>query len=196
MGRGVFGGPLVQLVDLSKDAPDVDLIQSIRSGSRTSAEHLVGRHLPKLLVFLRVLGTPDHLIEDLAQEAFMKALSHLHQFDDNRSFSGWLFGIARNTLFDAKRRYHRELQARSRIIAEPPPPPIDELALAAVSVEALLASIGDEERLLIELRVFQHMPFSEIAELFGEAEPTLRTRMHRLLKKLRAGLTSEENHGR
>ncbi|MDD3377468.1 MAG: sigma factor-like helix-turn-helix DNA-binding protein, partial [Candidatus Riflebacteria bacterium] len=53
------------------------------------------------------------------------------------------------------------------------------------TAEELLKNLTSDERLLVELRVFQGVPFSEISELTGEMETTLRSRFFRILSRLR-----------
>lgn len=129
------------------------------------------------------------------QETFEKAIKALHTFDQKRSFSTWLLSICRNSFLDGRRREGRchpssdlplELESRGSL---------EETVLGQISIERLIASLSEGDRLLVELRVFQEMPFAEIAEALGTNESTIRGRFFRLLGRLRSDPGLADAHG-
>jgi RNA polymerase sigma-70 factor (ECF subfamily) len=61
------------------------------------------------------------------------------------------------------------------------------------TVQALLAMLSAEQRLLVELKVFQGMTFDEIAELQDISANTAKTRFYSALKKLRVMLENSDD---
>jgi len=53
------------------------------------------------------------------------------------------------------------------------------------TVDNLYSGLKPQERVLLDMRVFQQMPFAEIAELLGSSEGNTRLVFHRLIVKLR-----------
>ena len=69
---------------------------------------LIEEHTPMLLTYLRVLLPDGHAIDDLYQETMMTAWRRLGDFDRSRPFGAWIRGIARNHVWEHRRRRERE----------------------------------------------------------------------------------------
>lgn len=163
---------------------DADLVAEVRAGRREGFEPLVRRHVPSVLGFLRYLGVPADLQDDLVQETFTRAFERLDQYEVRRPFVSWLLGIARNLFYDHCRKNSRDRR-------EPPPPDpervgaIEETVLGNLSVEAILHSLPADARLLVELRIFRELPFADIGATMGVSEAPLRVRFQRVMARLR-----------
>jgi RNA polymerase sigma-70 factor (ECF subfamily) len=71
------------------------IILKAAAGSRAAAAQLIDAHQKSLYAYLvRLTGRP-HVAEDVVQEAFIRALTHLDRFDPKFRFSTWLFTIAK-----------------------------------------------------------------------------------------------------
>jgi RNA polymerase sigma-70 factor (ECF subfamily) len=66
----------------------------------------------------------DEDASDAAQETMVKVLRHLAQYDPTRSFTTWVFGIARNTCIDEHRRRARRSFDEPGELVDPAPSPI------------------------------------------------------------------------
>ncbi len=134
-------------------------------------------------MYMRV---PEASIDDFIQDTFIKVMERLELFDEKRKFSTWILTIARNTFIDQHRKDTRRAEIRRGILLEKEPVvSVEEKVVTKHSTEEILKGLSPEERLLVELRVFQKVPFSEISEITGEVEATLRSRFFRTLAKLR-----------
>lgn len=70
---------------------------------------LVDRYWRRLYSFIRRLYFLNHEdIQDVLQEAFLKAYRNLNAFDTSLSFSTWIYQITRNAAIDALRKRHRQ----------------------------------------------------------------------------------------
>ncbi len=168
----------------SRRIEDLKLIERIRLGDQDCLERLVDRYIPQLAGFFAYLRAPEMHIDDLVQETFEKVLRNLDKYDDSKPFFSWLLTIGRNHYFDQCRREKRKSEFQQSAIPEIFMSPEDEIVDRETAAE-LLRELSDGDRFLLELRVFQQMPFAEIAELTGEVEGTLRSRFFRLLGRLR-----------
>lgn len=80
------------------------LIRRVLDGDRAAAEELVRTHQGSLYGYmLRLSGRPD-VAEDVVQEAFVRAISNLHRYDERFRFSTWLFTIAKRLYVNARQR--------------------------------------------------------------------------------------------
>lgn len=124
------------------------------------------------------------MIEDTAQEAFIKAFQNLEKFDPSRSFATWLFTIARNCFFDEWRKTRKEtpMGLSEHRIGAPSP---EETAHHRITLQETLELLNDSSKLVLELRIFLGLSFSEMAEITGETENSLRVRFHRVIEFLR-----------
>jgi RNA polymerase sigma-70 factor (ECF subfamily) len=64
---------------------------------------LVDRYASSIYRFALRFSNDERLSEDISQEVFLRVYRHALQFDPRRSFTTWLFTIARNVSIDAVR---------------------------------------------------------------------------------------------
>ncbi|MBF0544759.1 MAG: RNA polymerase sigma factor [Candidatus Riflebacteria bacterium] len=173
---------------------DAKIVEQVRAGDKNSLELLIDRHLPGVLGFFGYLGAPRDIIDDLVQETFIRASRKLALYDSGRPFITWLLSIARNIFYDQCRKTAREKNLVDTL-SEDKVTTAEENALIDCSIRELLDSLPDETKLLIELRVFQGLPFQEIAKILDEPEVNIRVRFHRTISRLRGSARKENNHG-
>lgn len=134
----------------------------------------------------RMLGN-DEDAGDAAQETLVKILRSLEQYDPNRSFATWVFGIARNTCIDEHRRRRRTSWDEPGDVADPAPGPLQE-ASRAERAEHLLAAMERMSPMYREVLVlyhFEHLKYVEIAEVLDLPIGTVMNRIFRARQKLR-----------
>ena len=143
----------------------------------------------------------------MAQEIFLKAYRGLKAFRGASRFSTWLHAIAsHHCLNHLEARRRRPLQSargggRPDRAGNDPPAPLDRLAddapradqlmeradLARL-VQAELAHLTEEHRLVLILRDIQGLSYEEIAETLGLELGTVRSRLHRARMEMKARL--------
>jgi RNA polymerase sigma-70 factor (ECF subfamily) len=131
------------------------------------------------------VGFDQKLAEDLTSEAFLKALKKFADFDGARPFGPWIFTIAHNHLVN-----HYKLAGRETSLTEQENrfeatgDNLDErLELERIIEIINTMDAADKEVLL--LRFTEGLSNSEIAEVLGKAEGTVRTQISRSLARLR-----------
>jgi RNA polymerase sigma-70 factor (ECF subfamily) len=137
---------------------------------------------------------------DLTQEAFLKAFRSIDSFKPERaSFKTWLYTISYNLIRDNARRMDvrsrgaEELQRAHE--AAPPTRSHAEVVADSDEVERLLDLVDEEARGLLVLRFLQEVPYNEISEITGMPAATLRSKVHRALKRLQAQLSERQEAG-
>jgi RNA polymerase sigma-70 factor, ECF subfamily len=136
---------------------------------------------------------PD-VAEDLTAETFLKVIRAAGRFDPERGRAkAWILTVARNVLGDWRRRarlrQYVALGTMHDLIYEAPSP--EERLLREEEVGRLLdavATLGDADRELIGLRYGSGLDTAEVAQILGISEGSVRTRLWRVLGKLRGVL--------
>jgi RNA polymerase sigma-70 factor (ECF subfamily) len=128
--------------------------------------------------------------QDAAQEAFVKAYRALNRFKRGHEFRPWLLRIVVNQSLTMLRSRRRGSAAAERLAVSDPPLPhtVDESIIdreRARLVWAALDALREQERVVVYLRYFLNLPERELAEYLGCAPGTVKSRLHRSLRKLR-----------
>jgi RNA polymerase sigma factor (sigma-70 family) len=139
--------------------------------------------------------------EDVVQESFVKAYTNLHRFREGSAFRPWLLQIVanetRNLHRSAGRRSAREHSAWARtepLLAAD----LDDPVLAALSHErraellAGLAQLSPVHRQVVTCRYLLDLDEAETAVVLGWARGTVKSRLHRALRRLSELLAQSE----
>lgn len=182
---------------------DQALISDALAGSARAWEELVRRHESRVYNFsLRLTGNETDA-RDLMQEVFLGVYRNLKKFRGDSRFSTWLFRIAHNKAVDMSRRRYQFADQAEAGSADPmdrfaapdsQADPLHELLESQGNrrVAAMLNSLSWEQRMVVELKVFQCHTFEEIAALESVPANTAKTRFYTALKNLKAFV--EQNH--
>jgi RNA polymerase sigma-70 factor (ECF subfamily) len=141
----------------------------------------------------RVLHDPSHA-EEVTQEVFLEIWRQAPRFDQARgSVRAWAATIARRRAVDRVRseQAHRDRQHADAAIADPSPPPTDELALdhdLRARAAAALGQLSGPQREALELAYFGGFTHVEIADRLGIALGTAKTRVRDGLIRLRRAM--------
>ena len=98
---------------------DLLLIQQSSQGSAQAFQILVLRYHRMVFKFLGRYLFSDQVLEDIAQETFLRAFVNIASFDIRKgaSFSTWLITIARNLAINEKMKRNRGKKNRGRMAA-------------------------------------------------------------------------------
>ncbi len=140
----------------------------------------LGEMLPRLRRFARVITRNVQDADDLVQAAAEKALARAVQWRPGSRLDSWMFGIMKNTWIDEIRARRR----RDRVHApEEAGASIGDSSAAArdaaLSVQAAMARLPDEQRLAIALVLVEGLSYKEAAETLGVPIGTLTSRLAR-----------------
>ena len=168
------------------------LIRSAQEGDRQAFARLVERYWDGLFRWLYHLSHDRHTAEDLAQEAFLKALNGLHTFRAGTNFRAWLFRIAHNT-FANHRRASRPRQPFPDDLPAGDEGPVEK-ALSREALLLLARAVGrlpEDFRSALTLRAEEGLSFREIGQVLGVTEETARWRVFKARQKLMSVLAPQ-----
>lgn len=173
---------------------DADLLARHRAGDRRAFDALVRKYQrPILHLALRYVKEPDDA-KDVAQRAFVRAFTSLDGFRGGSSFRTWLYRIAVNLALNHLRDHRRETPTELPDAAMTTDAVGAGRLLSAEQRRRLLAAIAElppKQRLVLELRVFDELPFREVAEVADCSENAAKVNFHHAVKRLRACLEDE-----
>jgi RNA polymerase sigma-70 factor (ECF subfamily) len=188
---------------LRDEIPDEDLVRRSQRGDRAALELLIRRHQRALFALCqRYVGSPDEAA-DLVQRSFVRVMAKLGELRDPSVFRGWLLRIgahlALNHIRDHARFVSDEQQPERAAALDQPEAmlAIDRLE-AAESAAALRAAIGElptKQRMTVELRLYEDLPFRDIAEALGISEGAAKVNFHYAVRRLRGLLAPAPDAG-
>lgn len=172
---------------------DDDLLAAWRSGDEDAGVELFERYYDGVSRFFK--SKAWDAAADLIQRTFLACLETRDRMREGTSFRSYLFGIARNILFEhyrGKRRDGRLLDFAERSLEDLGATPTTALAQAQESQLLLqaLRQIPLEHQMILELYYWEDMTAGEIAGVLDVPEGTARTRIRRAKQLLEAELTA------
>lgn len=129
----------------------------------------------------------EALSDDLAQDTFLKAYTHMAQFRGTASLQTWLFRIAYNVFYDHHRsqkgkQASETLDAASPLLrqraADSPKPSL------TMDIYHALSLLKEEERTCITLQMIEGQPIDQIAKVTGMADNTVKSHLRRGKQRL------------
>ena len=130
--------------------------------------------------------------EDVTSVVFLKVIENLRHFrGSERQFRNWLYTIATNAVNDHLRKAARRdkllKKAHEQIGYQgPSQPPEDKLAL----LKQAMLTLRPRYQTIITLRFFENLKLTEIAEMLGSSDGTVRSQLARALAELRKKLAT------
>lgn len=171
------------------DESIVRLVPQAAAGDQAAFTRLVAAfHADMVRVAYVISGGDGELAQDAAQSAWAIAWSRLHTLREPERIRAWLVSIAANEARQGLRRQRRVVAVGLEDADVPfhATPSARDLDLAAV-----LARLRPDERALIGLRYVAGLDSREIGAALGISASGVRSRLDRLLDRLRAELGDE-----
>ncbi|TAK47537.1 MAG: RNA polymerase sigma factor [Xanthobacteraceae bacterium] len=182
-----------------------DLVAAARARDAAAIRTIVRQNNRRLFRIARAILKDDGEAEDAVQESYVRAFTHLAEFEGKSSLATWLTRIAINEALGRVRRRRPtvaldEVSPRGRgatvvpfpLVAAQPDP---ERAMAQHEVHAMLEqaidALPDAFRVVLVARVIEEMSVEETAELFGLKPETVKTRLYRARAQLRRSLEAK-----
>lgn len=182
---------------------DLLLVERTVAGDARAFELLVIKYQRRIQRLIGRMVRDSDLVEDIAQETFIRAYRALHQFRGDAQFYTWLYRIAVNTakkfLLDLKRnpvisesslKSADEEDETSRAGNEPTTDETPESVLAAreiaAVVNAAMEALPEDLRQAVTLREIEGLTYEEIAQVMDCPIGTVRSRIFRAREAISA----------
>jgi RNA polymerase sigma-70 factor (ECF subfamily) len=201
MNMGIAG---VTSVLLSADPvlPDAEVVRRVCAGDKALFEVLMRRHNQRVYRVVRAVLKDEAEVEDVMQQAYINAFTHLHQFEERAEFSTWLTRIALNEAF-ARRQKMRTAESRATPvdarrgalmdeIRSPQPDPERQAYAQELRcvLEDAVDGLPESYRTVFMLRDVEGLSTSETGTGLGLGEEAVKTRLHRARAMIRRSVSA------
>jgi RNA polymerase sigma factor, sigma-70 family len=176
---------------------DAEVVRRVVDGDSALFEILMRRYNQRIYRAVRAVMKSDDEVEDVMQQAYLNAFSHLGQFAERAQFSTWLIRIAVNEAIARLRKRQNaawtwsggDEMAALRVESSVPDPETQaSTAQMREAVESELAALPATYRTVLVLRDVEGMSTAEAAECLGVSEDAVKTRLSRARGALRDAL--------
>ncbi|MGH6681199.1 MAG: RNA polymerase sigma factor [Bradyrhizobium sp.] len=186
----------------AKPASDNELVRRARARDEAAIRAIMQANNRRLFRIARGILRNDSEAEDVVQETYVRALTHLDSFRGDSGLSTWLCRIAMNEAMGRLRGRRPSLawselpydQSEAEIIQFPASSasndPEKSMAQREIQhvVERAIDELPEPFRLVFITRVIEEMTVEETAELLGIRPETVKTRLFRARSMLRANV--------
>jgi RNA polymerase sigma-70 factor (ECF subfamily) len=179
---------------------ELHLVDQAAAGDRTAQRELFERHRDAAYrVALRITGRSEDAL-DAVQDAFIRALTRLDDFNRQAGFRTWLLRIVSNRALDLLRARKVRLampldgseDERGKQLADPNPAPgpVEQLERRELGrrLREAIGSLPPEQRAVLALYATGEMSYAEIAEALGVPIGTVMSRLYHARRRLHAML--------
>jgi RNA polymerase sigma-70 factor, ECF subfamily len=191
-----------EVTALPSTLPDSEIVRRVRAGDRALFEVLMRRHNQRVYRAARAVVKDESEVEDVMQQAYVNAFTHLHQFEERSEFSTWLTRIALNEAFARRHKLQSSASISASVdddrgafmetMRSPDPDP--ERQAYAQELRRVLEEAVDElpehYRTVFMLRDIEGLSTSETSVGLGVGEEAVKTRLHRARAMIRRAVSS------
>lgn len=174
---------------------DGRLASRVAAGDAHAAEELVRRYQSPVRGFLWAVCYDRQVIDDLAQETFLRAIKHAGRYDPRYPMKGWLFTIARRLSMNhsdkVRRRRTEPGLDPNQIDATSSTKPCNELelseqrAMTRNAVKDAMQQLSEPQRATIAMHYQQGLTLDEIAGLLDMPVGTVKSHLHRGRRRMK-----------
>jgi RNA polymerase sigma-70 factor (ECF subfamily) len=175
------------------DAEDRALVEAFKGGEESAFTALVIKYREAVYRIARRMLRSHEDASDVTQEVFIRVHRSLARFEARSSLKTWLYRITVNLSLDRSARGSRFVLSGLRELEWEPSSEQDPAATAVdKELGRVIRSAVDElpprQRAMMQLRLYQDLPYADIARIMGCAEGTVKATMFAGMAKLRKAL--------
>ncbi|MGR4930090.1 RNA polymerase sigma factor [Bradyrhizobium sp. CAR08] len=183
---------------------EAELVERARGRDEAALREIMQANNRRLYRLARGILRSDSEAEDVVQETYVRAFTHLDGFRGESGLSTWLSRIAINEALGRARSARPQVELGSvpeptleaqiiKFPASPPGDPERTMAQREIQrvVERAIDELPDVFRMVFVARVMEGMNIEETAELLGVKPETVKTRLHRARTMLRDNVEKE-----
>lgn len=177
---------------------DSEVVARVIAGDSALFEILLRRYNQRVYRTVRAILGSDNDCEDVMQQAYLNAFTHLRQFEERAKFSTWLIRIAANEALARRRKRQRgslalavEERDEMMLSIESGVPDPEQQALSSQMrdvLEAEVSALPAAYRAVLVMREVEGLSTAETAECLGVSEDVVKTRLHRARGMVKAAL--------
>jgi RNA polymerase sigma-70 factor (ECF subfamily) len=177
-----------------RNVSDAELVDAIRRSDEAALAEAYHRHADASRALARRLAREPALAEEVVQEVFVRLWNQADRYEASRgSLRSYLLAHTHGRALDVvrsetarRRREEREAQLKTEPRYDLEREVVERTT--ATQVREALATLPEAERKAVELAYFGDHPYREVAEMLGEPEGTVKSRIRSGLSRLRTAM--------
>jgi RNA polymerase sigma factor (sigma-70 family) len=181
-------------------ATEIELAKRAGEGDEAAFAEIVRRFSPRVFRTASRFFRQREMVEDAAQEVFLKAFSQIKNFEGRGSLEGWLTRIATNTCLNLLRSERRRpqydvspltedetdwLESQMSGQAEEKHQSDEQKMVAADLVDRVITTLNPDDRLVLMLVDGEDNSVKEVAEMTGWTESKVKVQAFRARRRMR-----------
>jgi len=178
----------------------LDLAHRARDGDESAFAEIMRRYSPRVFYVASRFFRERTLVEDAAQEVFLKAFTQLESFEGRGSLEGWLTRIATNTCLNMIRGSKRRPELTISDLTEDESNWLDDkLAnvateryrssersmVAADLADRVLRTLSPDDQLVLTLMDGEELSVNDVVKLTGWSESKVKVTAFRARRRMR-----------
>ena len=181
---------------------ELDLARQAQDGDESAFAEIVRRYSPRVFSVASRFFRQRSLVEEAAQEVFLKAFTQLGSFEGRGSMEGWLTRIATNTCLNMVRGAKRRPEFTVSDLTEDEQswldqqssgdggvqPSVENSVVATDLADRLLAVLSPEDQQTLLMIDGENASIKEVAEATGWSESKVKVRAFRARRKVREAM--------
>jgi RNA polymerase sigma-70 factor, ECF subfamily len=201
-----------QLLSHSYDQDsDLELARSARGGDESAFEEIMRRYSPRVFRFAAKFFRQRSLVEEAAQEVFLKAFTELGSYEGRGSMEGWLTRITTNTCLNLLRSSKRRPELTLSDLSADETNWLDTNLTAAAAAQhqsterslvaadlagRVLQTLPADDQLVLTLIDGEEASVKEVVKLTGWSESKVKVQAFRARRKMREAVEKLLARGR
>ena len=180
----------------------MDLARQAQAGDDSAFAEIVRRYSPRVFSVASRFFRQRTLVEEAAQEVFLKAFTQLGSFEGRGSLEGWLTRIATNTCLNMVRGAKRRPEFTASDLSDDEqdwleqqsagdggePASVENSLVATDLADRLLSVLSPEDQQALLMIDGEQASIKEVAEATGWSESKVKVRAFRARKKVREAM--------
>lgn len=161
------------------------LIRRIMDGDEAQYKLLIDRYKTGLYHHCFKFVRDEDIAEDLAQETFIQAYTHLDQYNAQYRFSTWLYKIATNIALQYLRKKRPDLIDDEALATFPSTLPSTDHLAKTNEINQAVARLPHKHQQVIRMRYWQGQSYAQIATELGTTTGAIKGWMRRAKQQLK-----------
>jgi RNA polymerase sigma-70 factor (ECF subfamily) len=186
-----------------EQTPDVELARLAREGDESAFAEIMRRYSPRVFRFASRYFRQRSLVEEAAQEVFLKAFTQLGSYEGRGSMEGWLTRITTNTCLNLLRSARRRpeltvsdltddettwLDSKMADVATERHQAAERSVVAADLADRVLETLSPDDRLVLTSIDGEDASVKEVAQMTGWSESKVKVQAFRARRRMREAL--------
>jgi RNA polymerase sigma-70 factor (ECF subfamily) len=168
-------------------------IMLIRQGSKDGLREIYDNYMEFIYSIMFSAVKQSHNAEDLTSDFFLKLWNKLAgSYEGGKGHKRWLASAARNMAIDFLRKNGRELltvdnenEDEDYTYDVPDPSDTENTVIGSLTVGHALEKLNDDEREIVNLKLFGDMTFKDISLILDKPQGTVSWKYRNAMAKLR-----------